>query len=52
MRDRSRHDATEGASVKGGAEGEIIRRLIAAGTLPEESGPPSADSGVTIYADY
>jgi hypothetical protein len=32
-------------------EGGIIRQLIAASTLPEES-PQTADRGVTIYADY
>lgn len=32
-------------------EGGIIRRLIAASTLPEEN-PPPVDSGVLIYADY
>jgi len=33
-------------------EGGIIRRLIAANALPEESSPQQADRGVAIYADY
>jgi hypothetical protein len=33
-------------------EGGIIRRLIAASALPEESSPQRGDRGVPIYADY
>jgi len=33
-------------------EGGIIRRLIAASTLPEDDSAQPADHGVAVYADY
>lgn len=47
----TKHAVSFAARMANLTEGGIIRQLIAASTLPEES-PQPADHGVTIYADY
>jgi hypothetical protein len=40
------------AQMANDTEGGIIRRLIAASTLPEENSSQSTNHGVAVYADY
>lgn len=48
----TKHAVSFAARMANLTEGGIIRRLIAASTLAEESSPQPADSGVAIHADY